>query len=106
VIERGRLYWASLDKRRPVLVLSPDYRNARASDIIVVPCSTRLRFAPTHVGLRKGEGGLPRASVLHCEQISTILRAELAEEPLGPVLSAERLRDVERAVLRAIGLPA
>ena len=33
----GRL--VSLDKRRPALVLSPDYRNQYATDVIVVPCS-------------------------------------------------------------------
>lgn len=62
-MRRGLLYWARLDKRRPVLVLSPDYRNEHASDVIVVPSSTRLRPAPTHVPLRKGEGGLPEASM-------------------------------------------
>ena len=104
MIHRGRLYWATLDKRRPVLVISPDARNERASDIIVVPCSTRLRFAPTHVALRKGEGGVPHPSVLHCEQIATIRTAELDAIALGPHLSTPRIREVELAILRAIGV--
>jgi mRNA-degrading endonuclease toxin of MazEF toxin-antitoxin module len=32
-----------MDKRRPVLVISPDYRNERASDVIVVPATTTVR---------------------------------------------------------------
>ncbi|MBW2462825.1 MAG: type II toxin-antitoxin system PemK/MazF family toxin, partial [Deltaproteobacteria bacterium] len=49
MLRRGHLYWAMLDKRRPVLVISPDYRNERASDVLVIPLTTRLRDAPTHV---------------------------------------------------------
>ena len=31
----GHLCWVSLDKRRPALVLSPDYRDEHADDVIV-----------------------------------------------------------------------
>ena len=101
---RGYLHWVSLDKRRPALVVSPDYRNEHAHDVIVIPCSTRLRDAPTHVALRRGDGGLADASVLKCEQITTLARADV-HEPLGRPLSPGTLRAVERAVLRAIGVP-
>jgi len=43
---RGHLYWAQMEKRRPVLVVSVDARNDRANDVLVVPCSTTLREAP------------------------------------------------------------
>jgi mRNA-degrading endonuclease toxin of MazEF toxin-antitoxin module len=105
VLRRGHLYRARLDKLRPVLVLSPDYRNERASDVIVVPLSTRLRQAPTHVRLRRGEGGVPDPSVLKCEQITTLPRELLEPRPLGGPLSARRLAETERAVLHAIGVP-
>lgn len=104
-LRRGFVYWAGLDKRRPVLVLSPDYRNEHARDVIVVPCSTRLRFAPAHVALRKGEGGVPHPSVLHCEQVSTVPRDLLEPAPLGAPLTSARMDEVVRAVLRAIGVP-
>lgn len=103
---RGYLYWAVVDRRRPVLVLSVDARNARASDIIVVPCSTTMREAPTHVRLRRGEGGLPAACLLKCEQITTLPTGQVDVAPLGASLSHARLLEVERAVLRAIGVPA
>lgn len=104
-LHRGVLYWAQLDKRRPVLVLSPDVRNQRASDVIVVPCSTVLRPAPTHVALRKREGGVLEASMLKCEQVTTLHQSDVAGPALGGLLSPARMAEVERAVLRAIGVP-
>ena len=101
---RGRLYWVSLDKLRPALVLSPDYRNDLASDVIVVPCSRHLSPAPTHVLLRRGQGGLPESTVIKCEQITTLPKTDI-HGPLGGPLPAGILRAVERAVLRAIGVP-
>lgn len=101
---RGHLHWVNLDKRRPALVLSPDYRNQHASDVIVIPCSTRLRPAPTHVMLRRGQGGLTESSVLKCEQITTVSKSDV-KHVLGKALPQTVLLEVERAVLRAIGVP-
>jgi mRNA-degrading endonuclease toxin of MazEF toxin-antitoxin module len=98
------LYWVSLDKRRPALILSPDYRNDLARDVIVLPCSTCLSPAPTHVLLKRGQGGLPASSVIKCEQITTLPKTDV-HGPLGEALPPAILRAVERAVLRAIGVP-
>jgi len=107
ILNRGRIYWAQLpgDKRRPVLVVSPETRNALASDVLVVPISTVLREGPWHVRLAKGEGGLPRTSVIKCEQISTLRQDRILPEALGPPLSTRRIAAVERGILRAIGVP-
>jgi mRNA interferase MazF len=104
-LRRGFLHHARLDKLRPVLVISPDVRNALASDVIVIPCTTTLSIAPTHVRLRKGEGGLHATSVLKCEQITTLHKDDVRPKALGGALSQSRLCEVERAVLRAIGVP-
>lgn len=105
MLRRGHLYWASLDKRRPVLVLSPDYRNEHATDVIVVPCSSNLRDAPTHVRIRRGEGGTRSACMLKCEQITTLHQQDMGVRALGAPLSSRRMAEVEHAVLRAIGVP-
>jgi len=61
---RGEIYLVKLPghpsdpKNRPALVVSIDVRNRMANDVIVVPISTNLRYAPTHVKLPAGEGGL------------------------------------------------
>jgi mRNA-degrading endonuclease toxin of MazEF toxin-antitoxin module len=104
-LRRGCVYLAHLDKLRPVLIISPDIRNELASDVIVVPCSTRLSTAPTHVRLRRGEAGLSQASVLKCEQITTLYKGDVRPQPLGGPISTNRLLETERAILRAIGVP-
>ena len=104
MLKRGYLYWARMDERRPVLVLSPDYRNERANDVIIVPGSTTVRDAPTHVVLRRGEGGVRARTTLKCEQVTTLPKGDLEPRELGSRLSAERIAAVERALLRAIGL--
>jgi mRNA-degrading endonuclease toxin of MazEF toxin-antitoxin module len=105
MLRRGYVYWAVLDKRRPALLLSPDARNDRARDVIVIPASTVMREGPWHVRLKKGEGGLTAPSVLLCEQITTVPKDCLDTTALGGPLSSRRISEVERAVLRAIGVP-
>ena len=107
---RAHIYWVRVPdepggKRRPALVVSPDVRNRLANDVIVVPLSSVLRDAPTHVRLRTREGGLQRPSVAKCEQITTLRRERLLPHPLGGGLSAARMIEVEKAILRAIGVP-
>jgi mRNA-degrading endonuclease toxin of MazEF toxin-antitoxin module len=92
-------------KRRPGLVVSVNARNRLASDVLVVPASTTLRAAATHVRLRKGSGGVRADSVLKCEQITTLPKDLLSEVALGGPLPAALLEEVERGVLRAIGVP-
>jgi mRNA-degrading endonuclease toxin of MazEF toxin-antitoxin module len=104
-LRRGYLYLARLDELRPVLVISPDVRNELASDVLVVPCTSRLSTAPTHVRLRRGEGGVTEASVLKCEQITTVHKDEVRRQQLGGPLFPKRVLEVERAILRAIGVP-
>lgn len=107
---RAHLYWVRVPdepggKRRPALVVSPDARNRLAADVIVVPISSVIREAPTHVRLRKREGGLRRPSVAKCEQITTLRRDQLQPRPIGGPLSEARMIDVEKAILRALGVP-
>lgn len=107
MFERGRLYWCRLPddpKRRPVLVVSPDLRNELATDVVVVPATTVKRPGPWHVSLRKGEGGLPRPSVLKCEQPATVRKTRLASEPIGGRLSSSRMAEVSAAIVRALAL--
>jgi mRNA interferase MazF len=92
-------------KKRPALVVSVEARNRLASDVLVVPASTILRPSPTHVRLKKGQGGIPRDSVLKCEQITTLPKELLSERALGGPLSDAVMGEVERCVIRSIGIP-
>jgi mRNA-degrading endonuclease toxin of MazEF toxin-antitoxin module len=107
---RGHLYWVRIPdeprgKRRPALVVSPDVRNRLANDVIVVPISSVLREAPTHIHLRAHEGGLGHPSVAKCEQVTTLQRGRLVPRAIGGPLAAARMVEIEKAILRAIGVP-
>jgi mRNA-degrading endonuclease toxin of MazEF toxin-antitoxin module len=40
-----------------------------------------------------------------CEQITTLRRDRLAAQPIGGNLASGRMIEVEKAILRAIGVP-
>lgn len=96
---RGFLYFGTLDKRRPLLIVSSDRFNARSDYVTVVPGSTRLRPLVTHVQLRDGEGGISRPTMLLCEHLQELHQGDLESVPIGPRLPSERLREVEAAIL-------
>jgi mRNA-degrading endonuclease toxin of MazEF toxin-antitoxin module len=108
--KRGEIYLVNLPskpkdiKNRPALVVSLDIRNKLANDIIVVPLSTTLRPAPTHVLLQEGEGGLSKASMAKCEQVTTIDKTLLIKGPFAGRISDERLKEIEKAIMIAIGV--
>lgn len=90
-------------KERPAVVVSLNIRNKLAYDVIVVPISTNLRPAPTHVSLAQGEGGLRHPSMAKCEHVTTIDKSLLVRGPFGGAISSQCLRDIERAIMCAIG---
>ena len=108
--KRGGIYLVKLlgypaDKKiRPALVVSLNARNRLANDIIVVPISTMLCPAPTHVDLPKGEGGLDQTSVAKCEQVTTLDKSFLIRGPFSGAVSPAVMSEVETAIQRAIGI--
>jgi mRNA interferase MazF len=108
---RGEIYLVRLrghpsdTKDRPALVVSLDVRNRLANDAIVVPLSTTLRPAPTHVELPAGEGGLKETSMAKCEQITTLDKSFLIRGPFAGTISPSLMQEIEKAIQRAIGIP-
>lgn len=92
-------------KNRPALIVSMDVRNRLAGDVIVVPLSTNLRPAPTHVELPAGEGGLKETSMAKCEQVTTLDKSFLIRGPFAGTIGPPLMREVEKAIQRAIGIP-
>ena len=109
-LKRGEIYLVNLPskpkdiKNRPALVVSMDIRNELANDIIVVPLTTNLRPSPTHVLLQEGEGGLLKASMAKCEQITTIDKSLLIRGPFAGKISNEEMKEIEKAIMVAIGV--
>lgn len=92
-------------KNRPALVVSMDVRNRLANDVIVVPLTTTLRPAPTHVELPAGEGGLKQTSMAKCEQITTLDKSFLLRGPFAGTVRPSLMLEIEKAIQRAIGIP-
>ena len=103
--KRGEIYFAQMDKKRPAVVISVDGRNEFAKSIIVVPISEIYRDYSTHIILQPRETGLERVSAAKCELITTIEKEALGRAPVGR-LGRDRTRDIEKGVMRVIGVPA
>jgi len=88
---------------RPALVISSDYRNEVADDVIVVPIFSIGAESPTHVRIASGEGGIRRESVLFCEELTTLQIGFVVRGPWGPRVATSTLESVVRAVRRAVG---
>jgi mRNA interferase MazF len=114
-MRRGEIWEADLwprsgseqSGRRPVLVVSNDGFNEVPSwrSVMVVPCSTssnqRAR-GPTAIPLRKGAGGLRKASVAVCHQLTTVDRDKLVAR--WGALGADDLAAVEHGIRAALDL--
>ena len=84
MIAPGRVWWATLDKHRPVLIVSShDMCDLDVDQIQVVPLSRRLRNAPTHVLLTADDTGLDQNMAAVVSEVLTIRRAELTND-IGP----------------------
>ncbi len=103
VIRQGEVYWlyygapegSAPAGRRPALVVQHDrFNRSTISTTVVAAITSNLRLAamPGNVRLRRGEAGLPRASVVNVSQLRTIDRTRLVER-VG-VLGTSRVRDV------------
>lgn len=112
MIRQGEIYWLHFGPvegsapagRRPALVVQHDRFNRSAIATTVVAAVTsnlRLGAMPGNVPLRRGEAGLPRASVVNVSQIRTIDRSHLVNR-VG-VLGRGKLRDVLRGLALLLG---
>ncbi|MHB8481116.1 MAG: type II toxin-antitoxin system PemK/MazF family toxin [Nitrospiria bacterium] len=85
-------------KNHPALIVSMDIHNRLANEVIVVPLSTTLRAAPTHVEIPGGEGGLKEKSMAKCEQITTLDKSFLLRGPFAGTISRNLMKDIEKII--------
>jgi mRNA-degrading endonuclease toxin of MazEF toxin-antitoxin module len=55
--------------------------------------------------LPAGQGGLSSDSMARCENVSYLHKSRLQRGPLAGTISVPLMREVERALLRAFGIP-
>lgn len=102
--KRGEVYWARVDKMRPVIVLSVDALNRRSLDVCVVPLtSVHHREFSLRVPISASDAGLAQPSWAKCDQVTTLEKRLLQPPALG-VLSRAALCTIENQVKLALGL--
>ncbi len=91
VISQGEIYWVDMSEpigsepgyRHPYVIIQNDAFN-RSNINTVVACALtsniKLASSPCNILLNKGDGNLPKASVVNISQIATLNKAELKEK--------------------------
>ena len=100
-MKRGELWWASLDKRRPVVLLSRDEAYAVRALVTVAPVSTRIRGFAAEVRLGRREG-LSKACVANLDAVVTIPQRALLERIRS--LSTHKIEEINEALRFTLGL--
>jgi mRNA interferase MazF len=103
VIAQGDIYWVDLGEpsgsapgyRHPHVVIQNNvFNQSRINTVVVCVLTSNLRRAdvPGNVLLEKGEGNLPKQSVVNVSQIYTVDKRDLVEK-IGS-LSSRRVRQI------------
>ncbi|MEO7837493.1 MAG: type II toxin-antitoxin system PemK/MazF family toxin [Acidimicrobiales bacterium] len=84
-MRQGELWWAVLDKRRPVLVVTRTEAIEVLNSVIVAPGTSTLRRIPTEV-LAGAEEGLASETAFSFDNLATVPKSMLAARigQLGP----------------------
>jgi len=91
----------SSSKRRPALILSPDFFNAAREDLVLAAVTSRITDDPNAVPLWRGDfaaGGLPKPSIVKATKLFT-MHSSLIAKQIGSVRS-EKMEEVLRSLRR------
>ena len=100
-MKRGEIWWANVDKRRPVVLLSRDEAYPVRALVIVAPVSTTIRGFSVEVRLGRRDG-LPRPAVVSGDWLATLPKTDLVSR-IG-MLSRTKLAQLDDALRFALGL--
>jgi mRNA interferase MazF len=100
-MKRGELWWAHLDKRRPVVLVSRAEAYDVRAMVIAAPVSSTIRGYAVEVKVGRREG-LPKTSVVNCDWLVTLPKY-LLKSRIG-TLSGDKLERLDDALRFALGL--
>lgn len=98
--KRGQVWWAKVDKGRPVLLLSRPEAYAMRRRVLAAEITGVLRRNPATVELSRRDG-LPERCIVNCDNLVTINQDQLVE--YVTTLDERRMAEVKSAVLFALG---
>ena len=97
MVKQGDIYWVDLGgpsasgrAMHPYVVVQNNlFNKSRINSVVVCELTSNLKraAAPGNVLLKKGEGNLPKSSVVNVSQIHTVLKEDLVEK-IGSLSSA------------------
>ena len=92
---------ARLDKQRPVLILTRELARPHLTTVTVAPITTTIRGLSTEVPV-DGANGLDVASVVSCDNVTTIPKAAIGQQ-IGMLLDHQE-QDLSAALRAAFDL--
>lgn len=102
-MRRGEIYWADLSPpagRRPILVLSRNASIPVLSAVVVAPITRTIRDIASEMQLGKEEG-LPEECVANCDNVLTVPKDVLDQEPIGEI-GIDKIPGLDRALRFAL----
>jgi mRNA interferase MazF len=103
-MRRGEVRWTTfktLDKRRPVLILTRDSAIGYLNALTVAPITTTVRDIPSEVPLTREDGLLTNCAA-NMDNLQTVPKHRLGS--LIALVSPGRMVEVDRALAFALGL--
>lgn len=100
-MKRGEIWWARVDKVRPVLLVSRNEAYELRAMVVVAPATTTVRGFSLEVKLGRREG-VTRACVVNCDWLVTVPKADLIER--AGCLSGTKMRRLDSALRFALAL--
>ncbi len=100
-MKRGEIWWARLDKKRPIVLVSRAEAYEVRAMVIAVPVSTTIRGFAVEVRVGKSEG-LPKTGVVNCDWLVTVPKADLLKR--AGTLSKAKVEQLDDALKFALGL--
>lgn len=98
-MRRGEVWWAQLrppaGPLRPVLLIHRDRAYSELSGIVVAQLMRTIREIPSCVLLTTSDG-VPKRSVVNCDNLLTISRSRLTEYITS--LNADKMHEVDAAL--------
>lgn len=99
--KRGQVWWARVDKRRPVLLVSRNEAYGARRRVIAAEVTTTIRRNPATVELSRRDG-MPAACIVNCDNLVTVNQDDLVE--YLATLSEARMDMVDHSLVFALGL--
>ena len=99
VPRRGEIWYARLDKTRPVVIMHRDFAGRHLSAVLAAPLTTTIRNIPTEVRLGP-EQGLDRECVASLDNVMLLSRSRL-ESRIGQLGDAS-MDDLCQSLLIAV----